>query len=124
MIQVLLALFTGPVFASAPHIYDISMKLKANGKEIASPRIVVTEGETAKITQGDEDGTTYWEILATESDSQILLNMTVGKIDKTGRPFVLSSPRFLTHENQAAEMVIGEGESELTLSVTAKRKAL
>lgn len=124
MIKVLLAVFAVPAFA-APQSYDIAMKLKSNGKEISSPTVVVTEGETAKITQRDDDGTTFWEIVARESESHILLSFKVGKIDRDGKQSVLSNPRILTMENEPAEMTIGEagGAETLTLSVVAKRKS-
>lgn len=105
--------------------YDIAMKLKSNGKEISSPTVVVTEGETAKLTQRDSDGTTFWEIVARESQNQILLSFKVGKIDKDGKHTVVSKPTILAMENEPSEMTIGEtgGAEILTLSVVAKRKS-
>lgn len=110
--------------AASPQAYDISLKLMSNGKEISSPTVVVSEGETAKLTQRDSDGTTYWEIAAKESQDQILLTFNIGKIDKHGKQTVLSSPRILAMENEPAEMQVKHDDKEvLTLSVVAKRKS-
>jgi type II secretory pathway component GspD/PulD (secretin) len=117
-----LLLFSAPAFAAGTQ-YNISMKLKSNGKEISSPSVVVKEGETAKITQRDNDGTTFWEVVANEKREGILLNFTVGKIDKDGHQSVLSKPKILALENEPAEMTVGQsGNQILTLSVVAKRK--
>ncbi|MBX3020872.1 MAG: hypothetical protein KF799_04285 [Bdellovibrionales bacterium] len=124
MIRIVLALFAAPAFA-APQVYDIAMKLKSNGKEISAPTIVVKEGETAKLTQRDTEGTTFWEIVAhDQGDNQILLNFKVGTISNDGKRTAVSQPRILAAENEMAEMNISRDDAEvLTLSVVAKRKA-
>lgn len=106
--------------------YDIALKLKANGREIAAPRVVVRDGERAKITQKDADGTTFWEIVANErSSGGVKLSFTLGKVDRFGHQSVLSKPQILALENEPAEMTVAEDGAEvLTLSVLAKRKAL
>lgn len=122
----MLSLFTMlPAMAFATQ-YDIALKLKSNGREISSPRVVVRDGERAKITQKDADGTTFWEIMANErGPGGVKLSFTLGKVDRFGHQSVLSKPQIMAMENEPAELTVGEDGTEvLTLSVVAKRKAL
>lgn len=118
-----MAVISTPAFATQ---FDIALKLKSNGREIYAPRVVVKDGEKAKITQKDAEGTTFWEIVAREEkNAGILLAFTVGKIDRNGHKSLLSRPKILALENEPAEMTVGEdGQEVLTLSVLAKRKAI
>lgn len=128
MIQLVLAMLAVPgfAFAAAPQMYDIALKLKAHGKEIASPSVVVMEGETARITQHDEGGTTDWEVLAqSQANNQVMLSFKIGVTDKDGTQKILSQPRIMAMENERAEISVGDanGVERLSLQVIAKKKS-
>ncbi|MDO9180974.1 MAG: hypothetical protein Q7U04_01135 [Bacteriovorax sp.] len=115
---------------AASNTYDLKMNLMLNGKHVSSPRIIVRAGERATITQKQGDEESYIDVIATESTSQnkgIMMNFTIGKIDKDGTKTIIASPGILAKENAESNITINQDTSvnpELSLTVIAKRKKL
>lgn len=109
--------------------YDLKMDLSINGKHISSPRLIVNTGEMGTIIQKTDTEETFIQVVATESDVQnhkdIMMKFTVGYIGNNGERTIVSKPEILAKENEAALITVREKtETELSLSVVAKRKHL
>lgn len=109
--------------------YDLKIDLSLKGKHVASPHLVVKEGEKATITPQSDNAARFIEVTATEGEVQghkgILMNFTVGSITKDGKRTILSTPEILAKENESAQIVVGGKDgAELSMSVVAKRTAL
>jgi len=109
--------------------YDLAMKLSMNGKLVASPHVIVKEGEPATITQKNNREEYFIEVVVTESEVQghkgILMKFVVGSIGSKGEKAVLSRPQILARENSPAKMAVGSkenGPEELSLIVLVKKK--
>lgn len=121
-------LFCSSVFASSKG-YELKMELSLGGKPATSSQVMVKEGEVATITQKTETDETFIEVVAREHTSKdrktILMNFTVGTIGKDGVRKIISTPRVITNENEAAQISVHDDankSSELSLSVVVKRK--
>lgn len=121
-------MISSSAFASN-HGYDLKMDLSMNGKHVSSPRMIVKAGEMGTIQQKSNNEETFIEVVATEGQVQnrkgILMNFTVGYIGQNGARKIVSQPQILSKENETAVVTVGgKDQTELTLSVVARRTSL
>ncbi len=130
MVKILMTaclLIASNVFA-ASKMYDLKMDLLINGKRVSTPRILVKEGETARVDQENSYSKSFIEVVAGEGEIQnrkgILMNFTVGYIDKAGKRKIVSQPQVLAKENEIASIEVGNmnGKEKIKLSVLPQRK--
>lgn len=127
LIGIIVLVLGGSAFAGGPG-YDLKMDLSMNGKHVFSPRVIAKAGETATATHKTDTEETFIEVIPTEGTIQnkkgILMQMTIGTINKAGQRTVLSKPRVLANENETATMTVENKNSKISLSVLVQRKAL
>lgn len=130
MVKILITtcLLIAPNAFAASKMYDLKMDLLINGKRISTPRILVKEGETARVDQEDSRSKSFIEVVAGEGEIQnrkgILMNFTVGYIDKAGKRKIVSQPQVLAKENEIASIEVSNmnGKEKIKLSVLPQRK--
>lgn len=124
----LVVLASSPAFA-AKNQYDLKMDLSMNGKVVASPRLLVVEGEKATVSQKSDDAENSIEVTASEGDLQgrkgILMDFVVSVVTKDGKRTVVSRPKILTLEGEKATLSTHQNDAspeEVSLSVVATRR--
>jgi type II secretory pathway component GspD/PulD (secretin) len=129
IVTAFLLISASPSAFAAKQEYDLKMDLSMNGKHIASPRVLVVEGEKATVSQKSNDEEDTIEVTATEGDSQgrkgILLDFVVSVVGKDGKKKVVSRPRILTLEGEKATLSSRQNDAspeEVSLSVVATRR--
>ena len=128
----LLCLLFGTSAMAATAAYDLKLELSIDGKTVATSRIVTKRGETATITQQDQNGNGYTiEVLADEGviekSKGILMKFKVSRVVVNGTTTLLAAPQILTaKENEKATVSVGNEKEKglLGLSVIAQRKNL
>ena len=124
---------------AAPKMYDLELKVEKDGKLLSAPRLSVIEGETATVTETNDQGCSFVEGIAKEQKKnkesdrgQVLVQLTVGGIDAKGKKTVYGTPQIVALENEPASMTIGSSrklgkgakkdtaKNELSVSVTAR----
>ncbi len=127
LLGLVLVLISSFSFA-ATNGYDLKMEFSMNGKHVSSPRVIVKAGEMATITQKTDTEETFIEIIATEGEIQnnkgILMTAVIGTVSSDGTKTIISKPQILAKENKTALIQIGNKDSEISLSIIAKRKTL
>lgn len=126
----LLCFLVGPSAFAATTAYDLKVELSIDGQIVSKPRIVTKRGETATITQQDQNGDGYTiEVLAdegvVEKNKGILMKFKVSRVAADGTTTLLATPQILTNkENEKATVSVGNEKEKglLGLSVIAQRR--
>lgn len=117
-------LLSAPAFA-ATNTYEIKMDLSVDGKTVFSPRLHVIEGESTSITQDSADSMTYIEVVASHADAGgnkgILMKMSLSHINEDGSRTILANPTIMAKENEPAQIMVGDDDGNISLSVVAKQ---
>jgi len=132
-------LFAGSAMASpaAPKVYNIDLKVEKDGKLLSAPRLSVIEGETARVSETNDAGGSFVEVIAKEQKENsaagkgsVLVQLTVGGIDAKGKQTIYGTPQIIALENETATITTrdvkkgkkakGTTPSELSVSVTAR----
>lgn len=122
-ILILLSLFATSVYA-APKTYNLKMDLVLDGKAVGSPRMIVTEGQLATVTQQKDGIQSFIDVIATDANEKdfkgIMMKFTVGYVDKDGKRTIVSKPQVLAKENSPAQIQVGTANKEsVSLTVVA-----
>lgn len=131
-------LFAGSAFASpaAPKMYNLDIKVEKEGKPLSVNRLSVIEGETARVSETNDTGGTFVEVIAKEQKKNkesdrgsVLVQLTVGGIDAKGKQTIYGTPQLIALENEPAMISTsdvkkgkakGAPKSDLSVSVTAR----
>lgn len=84
--------------------YDLQLRLLSNGKEIAAPRLIVSEGQKASITQETANKKTKIDLVAKEFRDSLTLDVNLTTQDINGVNKTAHTGNFLLNisENQKA----------------------
>jgi hypothetical protein len=111
--------------------FDLKMDLSMGGKHLASPRILVKEGEKALVSQEKNGEMSFIEVVAVEErspkgDGGIRLDFVIGKIAADGSRTMVSQPRLLAYPGEKSQITVSNDDSGSTfsLSVIANHKDL
>ena len=110
--------------------YDLKLDLSLDGKHVASPRVLVKDGDVATVNQKSANQETFVEVVATDAfvDNKrgILMKFAVGTIGKNGERTMVYRPEVFARENETTQVSLGDkpGAEGLSLSVVAKHKSL
>jgi hypothetical protein len=129
LICTLLTLLASASFAAIPTPgYELMMKVSVDGgTSVMRPRLKAKAGERVTISQKDDLGEIFLEVVATEeTPGQILMEMTVSKAGPDGVRKIISTPRISTMENEKATIAIGDeqGAEAVSISVVVKKTTL
>lgn len=75
--------------------YELQMRLVSDGKEIARPNLIVTDGEKASITEQSNNKKTQIEIIAKELNNSLSLDVNLKTEEVEGASKTLQSGNFL-----------------------------
>jgi hypothetical protein len=110
-------------YAKKPHAYDIDMQLSASGKVLAAPRLTISEGSKASISERADSGDIFLEITAQEASPNkgILMQFAYGTVGASGERKVLARPQLIALENFSSELKFDSEGEPLRLRVTARQ---
>ena len=116
-------LMTFETVIASTNNYNLSLDLTLNGKHVSSPRIIVKEGEIASISQKTANEKQFIDVIATrKKPNNILMQFTLGTIDKNGIKHISARPQIIAKENVQTKITQGNSEKEeFSLSVIATR---
>lgn len=129
MKQLILALgilLTTPSFAAVTN-YDLKMDLSINGKKVASPRMIVKEGEKGSVSSKGDSEENFIDVIATKGKGKsIMMDFKIGYVNKDGQRKIISEPKIIALQGEPAQIEISQGADKahnLSLSVTANKVA-
>lgn len=131
LLAMLLFTLSNSAFASSASHNNYVLKLdwSKNGKSIFSPQILVQSGKKGTVSQKTENEEPFIEVLASEikhqGQNRLLMNFTLGYIQKNGKRTIVSQPKMMTRENESGLMTFTKKDgSEFSLSAEFSKKSL
>lgn len=123
---VVLALFSATALAKTQK-FDLKVNLTVNGKKIASPKLIINEGQRGIISwQNEGDKEAYFIDVIAKNDKDfgpdvIFLDLKLGHGES--KKEIETEPEMLVKNNMPGHLTIIDGQSkeEMQLEVTAKR---
>lgn len=121
-------LFSTSCFASANN-YKLDMELSLNGKKVAAPHMIVSEGQEGSISEKIDSEESIIDVIATDAnkDGSILMNFKISYIGKNGSKKIIGNPSILAVEGKPAKIQMAQTSiepSELSLTVIVKKVTL
>lgn len=121
-----LALFSVTAFAKTQK-FDLKVNLTVNGKKIASPKLIINEGQRGTISwQNDGEKEAHFLEVVAKNDKDfgpdvIFLDLKLGHGET--KKEIETEPEMLVKNNMPGHLTIIDGQSQETmeLEVTAKR---
>jgi type II secretory pathway component GspD/PulD (secretin) len=114
-------------FATGTKGYDLEMKLSIDGKNVASPRLIVKEGQKGTVVQESNGVKSVIEVVAKEVKTEdgskaIKMAFVVSNMNSDGTSKVISQPQILARPNTEALIEVGQSGNPklLSLKVVAK----
>ena len=112
---------------------DLAMELILNGKKVAAPKGIVTEGDVETFVEETPEGKffitvatmktlTPKEMKNHENKKVMKFQFAVGKFEKDGKEKILSRPQLTMTDGKTGSIEIGKdpAKPEMILSVTAR----
>ncbi len=103
---------------------DLAMELVLNGKKVAAPKGIVTEGDVETFVEETAEGKFFITVatMKTSSAKTIKFQFAVGKFEKDGQEKILSRPQMTMTDGKTGSIEVGKdpAKPEMILSVTAK----
>lgn len=112
---------------------DLSMELVLDGKKVATPKGIVTEGDVETFVEETPEGKffitvatmnalTPKEMKNPENKKVIKFQFAVGKFEKDGKEKILTRPQLTIIDGKTGSIEVGKdpAKPEMILSVTAK----
>lgn len=102
--------------------FDLDLQIKLNKKQVASPRVIVQDGQASSISFDTPNETVYLDILAQGQKSKgfVMLNFNIRTQSKTTKE-INSKLSIIAKENQQAEIETTDnnGQESFAISVNA-----
>jgi hypothetical protein len=105
--------------AFARNTYDVNVDISVGGRKIASPAVIVKEGEQVTLVQDNQVIQLDLEEVKMQGLTGIKMGFKVNYMDSTGYKSKSTGSVFVI-ENQRARFTTGEGDDMLEVSVVAK----
>lgn len=125
---ILFSLIMVSPFASTGTLkYRIQMNLSRGGDVVSSGKFLARNGEVIEIDPSHTNSNHRIEVTAIETtfngESMIHLKLKVEGVEKNGERIIIAEPEILAHENQMAEVIVGNEEknNELQVNIIAER---
>lgn len=127
LVAVFLVIFAAMPVMAKTQKFDLKVNLTVNGKKIASPKLIVTEGKKGMIAwqnEGEKESHFIEVIAKNDNDfglDVIFLDLKLGHGES--KKEIETEPEMLVKNNTPGTITIIDGQSQETmkLEVTAKR---
>jgi len=100
--------------------YDVHMDINVNGKKIASPSVVVKDGETVTMLQDNQTIEVSMKEASLDGRKGVKMDFRVISIDDNGDRSILSKQEMLLEDNKRGTLSVKDQSNDMSISVLAK----
>lgn len=121
-------LLLSPTAFAQLNTYELKIDVAIDGKKVATPKIILKEGEKGTINSKSESTETNIEVVTTkEKNNHLLMKFKVALVGENGQRKIIGEPVIITSEKEPANIEVSQSPnqtSKLSLTVTAQKITL